>query len=72
MVSARQVVGKRIIAFRPGTTVVEGKVMHEPAIDLDDGSTLVFMAEEHPQGDYYGVWIGRAIRQSHPRPKGKE
>lgn len=65
MVSARELVGRRIVAFRPGTHVEDGKVMHEPAIDLDDGTTLVFMAEEHPQGEEYGVWIGRVI---HKRP----
>lgn len=29
--------------------------MHDPIIIFDDGSRLVFIAEEHPDGAFYGV-----------------
>lgn len=64
MVSSREIIGKRIVAFRSraakqGATPETRRVMHDPEIVLDDGSVLVFAAEEHPDGDFYGVWIGR-------------
>jgi len=63
MVSAREIVGKRIVAFRPGAYRAGRDVftttMHEPEIELEDGSVLVFVTEEHPEGDSYGMWIGR-------------
>jgi hypothetical protein len=69
MVSAREIVGKRIVAFRPNSYLAgEGEMkttMHEPSIVLDDGSVLFFMTEEHPDGADYGVYVGRHI------PKGK-
>lgn len=66
MVSAREIVGKRIVAFDPGAAKVGyaggTKVMHGPTITLDDGSRLIFHVEEHPEGCDYGVKILRRKR----------
>lgn len=63
MVSAREIVGKRIVAFDPGAAIAGSGLlattMHDPTITLEDGSKLVFLTEEHPNADNYGVWIGR-------------
>ena len=59
MVSARELIGKKIAGFDPGTwTDTNGRVKHNPKITLDDGSVLVFTVEESEHGNY-GVFIGR-------------
>jgi hypothetical protein len=60
MVSARELVGKRIVAFDPGAHEdPEYKTVHTPRITLEDGSYLYFVAEETSDGAYYGTFIGR-------------
>lgn len=59
MVSAREIVGKRITAFHPRAQAVKGRTMHQPRVELDDGSFLYFVTEEHPEGNWYGTFIGR-------------
>ena len=65
MVSAREIVGKRIVAFRPGTSRqgqgASQTTMHDPEIELEDGTVLVFGTEEHPDAAWYGIWIGRRL-----------
>ncbi len=66
MVSAREIVGRRIVAFDPGTTrQADGpgyRTIHYPSITLDDGSRLFFCAEELPSADAdHGTLIGRVI-----------
>ena len=63
MVSARQLVGRKIIAFDPGTfDDGRGRVAHNPSITLDDGSNLYFVTEETEVGEY-GVFIGKVQEQ---------
>jgi len=60
MVSARELVGKRIVAFDPGVFVPCEEwrgVCHNPTITLDDGTRLYFVVEE--TGAEYGIFIGR-------------
>lgn len=68
-VSARELIGKRIIGFDPGTSVagsgVSKRTMHDPRIYLDDGSVLLFVTEEHPEDGEYGVFAFRT------KPKGR-
>lgn len=64
MVSAREIVGKKIVRFDPGLAGISsnsGRPLHsEPRIYLDDGSFLYFMTEEPgEEGDMYGTFIGR-------------
>jgi hypothetical protein len=62
MVSAREIVGKRIVSFDPGSVSDElssGGTAHHPTIWLDDGSRLWFLAEELKHADGYGIFIGR-------------
>lgn len=61
MVSAREIVGKKIVSFDPGTYILHGQTLHNPHIRLDDGSVLYFSAEEKwsADGDGYGIFIGR-------------
>jgi hypothetical protein len=65
MVSARELIGRRIVGFEPDAHPGEGSggfTAHlSPSIRLDDGSVLTFMAEELENGDGYGIWIGRVI-----------
>ena len=35
------------------------RTMHDPVIYLDDGSSIAFLVEEHPEGAEYGVNIVR-------------
>ena len=66
MVSARQIVGRRIIGFDP-KPFSDGRgfaTCHDPEIVLDDGSVLVFVTEETGKGSY-GTWIGRRGATSH-------
>jgi hypothetical protein len=57
MVSKRQLVGRRIINFDPGSfNDSRGGVAHDPVITLDDGSVLSFSVEETDTGDY-GIHI---------------
>ncbi len=72
MVSARQIVGRKIVDFRPGSGRV-GNVngrnrvtMHSPIIVLDDGTELYFVVEEAPDGSDYGIFIGATTKE---RPK---
>ena len=64
MVSAREIVGKRIIAFNPGSYASRGErgntTIHEPTITLEDGSFLYFVTEENHNGESYGVFVGRS------------
>ncbi len=65
MVSAREIVGKRIVAFAPNTTPGlsnTGGPAHNPRIILDDGSVLVFITEELRDGADYGTLILRVKR----------
>jgi hypothetical protein len=59
MVSAREIVGKRIVRFDPGAKVdKDGRAYHDPTIHLDDGSYLYCVAEETPHLEY-GIFMGR-------------
>lgn len=59
MVSAREIVGKRIVAFDPGPfDDGRGQTAHNPRIVLDDGSVLFVTVKETDTGDY-GVFMGR-------------
>ena len=61
MVSARELVGRRIIAFEPlpfkSGESHDNRLAHRPIVYLDDGSCLTFTTEE-VEGDY-GTFIGR-------------
>ena len=61
MVSARELVGRRIVAFDPGLSheAHGGTATHSPTITLDDGSELYFIAEEQDETGEYGTFIGR-------------
>ena len=66
MVSAKQLVGRRIVGFAPrpspdGPKLPGGKhtCIHQPVIELDDGSRLVFQTEESENGTHYGTLIIR-------------
>jgi len=70
MVSAREIVGRTIVAFRPnaspdGQKTLSGQcsVVHYPEIELDDGSVLYFVTEELESASDYGVFIGRQKRR---------
>jgi hypothetical protein len=53
MVSKRQLVGRRIIDFDPGTfDDARGGKAHDPVITLNDGSVLSFSVEETDTGNY--------------------
>jgi hypothetical protein len=63
MVSAKQLVGRKIVAFDPGSWVdADGVTKHTPKITLDDGSVLHFRAEELDDGSDYGIYIGRTTK----------
>jgi hypothetical protein len=61
MVSAREIVGKKIVSFEARRQdmgrVGYKQMVHDPRIVLDDGSVLVFIAEEAEVGS--GVMILR-------------
>lgn len=65
MVSARELVGRTIVAFEPrkhnAGRVGYKQLVHDPRIVLDDGSVLVFLAEEAETGS--GVLIMRVKRR---------
>lgn len=63
MVSARQLVGRTIVAFdaRPFDSGKKS-VAHRPHITLDDGGVLYFVTEETEGGDY-GTFIGKTPRK---------
>jgi len=66
MVAAREIIGKRIVAFDPGMWVAPGRgAVHNPHITLDDGSVLYFDVEE-TDASGYGIRIGR-IKSSRKR-----
>ena len=70
MVSAREIVGKKIVGFNPGLFPDgqgAGAMAHDPVIFLDDGSRLHFLAEETQVGEY-GVQI---IRFKMPKKAGE-
>ena len=73
MVSARELVGKTIVAFDPGAIPTPGiigtVIMHEPRIWLSDGSVLLFETEEHTHGDFYGCHIQRVANAKPPPPR---
>lgn len=59
MVSAREIVGKRIVRFDPGAKVdKDGRAYHDPTIHLDDGSFLYCVTEETTDMEY-GTFMGR-------------
>ncbi len=65
MVSARDIVGKRITGFNPNPVPFptrQGHVIHRPTIELDDGSWLYFVVEETDLTEY-GVVVGRQVRR---------
>lgn len=60
MVSAREIVGKRIIGFKPNPRADgRGGTTHSPVIVLDDGSMLIFQAIECEAGYDHGVFMRR-------------
>lgn len=60
MVSARELIGKRIIGFSPNPFPDgRGTTAHNPHLYLDDGSVLIFVTEETDLG-VYGVFMSRA------------
>lgn len=70
----KSVIGKRIAgfdhrAYRVANNSVNPSgpktTMHDPIFTLDDGSTIEFVVEEHPDGAGYGV---RAVLRR-PRKK---
>lgn len=65
MVSARELVGRTIVAFEPrkydAGRVGYKQMVHDPRIVLDDGSVLVFLAEEAETGA--GVLIMRVKKE---------
>jgi len=68
MVSARLLVGRRIVGFEPRPFPNgRGGVAHSPRMILDDGSTLVFAAEAaepyHVKGQSYGGEYGIFIQR---------
>jgi hypothetical protein len=69
----RHVIGRRIVAVEMNTVKVKdegyGGRMHDPRITLDDGSTLRFVVEEHPEGAEYGVNIVRHNAPSRRKEK---
>lgn len=66
MVSAREIVGRRITGFRydahPGAQASGGTLHTGVCIDLDDGSYLLFDTEESENGDAYGTFVWRRRR----------
>lgn len=61
MVSARELVGRKIVGFDPGAFADPPRgVAHRPTIHLDDGSHLYFSVEETEHGAEYGVFVGRS------------
>ena len=56
-------VGRKIVRVEMHPHVegngTDARTMHDPIIYLDDGSSLAFLAEEHPEGAEYGVHIIR-------------
>jgi hypothetical protein len=65
MVSAREIVGKRITGFTYQTFpqgANGGGVLHiDVTLTLDDGSFLYFITEESDGGDEYGMFVGRSM-----------
>ncbi len=73
MISARQLVGRTIVRFDPGSGRVgdnENKgrrTLHSPRIELDDGTILYFIVEEAPDGSEPGVFVGAITKESWPK-----
>ena len=61
MVSAREIVGKRIVRFTYDVDLVKdrGTIHSNVQIHLDDGSFLYFRTEE--TDDEYGTYVGRVV-----------
>lgn len=61
---AKRLIGRTIAAIDlDASWEGEGRnrvLMHAPTITLDDGTTLRFVVEEHPEGGEYGVDIVHA------------
>jgi len=68
MVSARQLIGRKIVGFTPGPDNAGGTrgIFHTPRIYLDDGTFLYFVTEETDVAEY-GTFIGKSKK----RPKGR-
>lgn len=72
--SARELIGKRIVGFTTDPKPDgRGGTCHDPAIRLDDGTSLRFYVEETDLGEY-GVGVnvirigGKARRNRKPTP----
>lgn len=57
----RSIIGKRVVrvemnAYRAGSGF-GARVMHQPEIYFEDGSSIAFNTEEHPEGAEYGTDI---------------
>lgn len=66
--SARELVGKRITAFRANPSKDgAGGTYHDPCITLDDGTSLRFVVQETDEGASYGVLVVRT--KARPRSK---
>lgn len=63
MVSARQLIGRKIVGFDPCPfDDGRGGRAHEPTIYLDDGSRLKFVTEETDIGEY-GVFVMKVAKE---------
>lgn len=68
MVSERQIKGRTIVGFDAGAWQdPEYGVRHTPTIHLDDGTVLIFTAEETSGADY-GVFIGKTVNRHRRKP----
>lgn len=69
MVSARQLVGRKIVGFTCDVSRdATGRLAHTPRVVLDDGSVLLFSVEETDEGgghsppSGYGVLISKVSK----------
>lgn len=66
--------GRTIVAVEMNTARVrpanggEARTMHQPVIFLDNGASIGFTVEEHPDGAEYGIDIGYARHSRDPHP----
>ncbi len=55
----RRLVGRTIVRIDLNPQTVEGVRITDPEIHLDDGTSLVFVTEEVPDGSGYGIRMVR-------------